>query len=192
MNPLSSTIRLGSSLLLGALLPCLLWHLSGLPSSAQSQPPTSVDSSPQPTKEKPYATLDQFGWSEDGSLVLAVRIHASSKQELALGKSESQPFTLQDSYLMEKHSPDKILPLPQPPRKPMYGPSATLANLMPNGWMQLGIAFPRPPDPPKDKQGKQPDFILELHLPHGIQSVTFTVPYTEAKASVAPKTPASP
>ncbi|KAH0534008.1 hypothetical protein FGG08_007385 [Glutinoglossum americanum] len=174
---------------------------------AQEQVPPSAPAGSAKVQEVPYTSLDGYGFGPKGELVLAIKIHASSKGPLDLGgvkggktapgeEPQLKAFSLQSSYLVDlnkKDSTEKILPLRELPDKPFFGPSATIMTLAPNGWLQLGIAFPRLKPLPPDVQ----NYKFELTLPGNIKPVLITIPTAEVPlpptpASAKPTDPAKP
>src|SRR6187402_2197931 len=92
----SNTQRLLLFLALSTSLLCIS------PAVAQSLPSEPPKSAPAKNETKPHATLFEYSWSDKGALILGVRIHAGSGQELILkaeGASDSggdsPAFTLQ-------------------------------------------------------------------------------------------------
>jgi len=131
----------------------------------------------QPQDKDPVrVSIEDKGWSDDGSLVLCVRIHAPAGRDLKLytgtlgsntganTKSDYQAFTLGGSYLVDGYTGNKIESLPQLPRKPFLAPRAMGANVARGGWVELGVAFSLPA-PPLGSDGKPLPYKLTLFTP---------------------------
>lgn len=123
-------------------------------------------------------SIANVGHSSDGRLVLGVRIAAKLSEDLTLqgerekagvdqvaGEMPFQAFTLAGSYLVDSYSNQKIEASPNLPRRPYYGPMEIVMKISKGGWLDLGIAFPKPPPPPLNKDGKPQPYRLMLHTP---------------------------
>ena len=86
------------------------------------------------------------------------------------------PFSLANSYLVDTYTNEKIAASPHLPRKPYYGPMEIVIGICRGGWLDLGVAFPKPPPPPLDKNGKQQDYKLLLYTPLDAEPVLVTFP----------------
>ena len=145
-----------------------------------------------PKKEKEdriRLSVEHIGHADDGRLVLCVRIHAKATEDLSLfGEREKPgpnqvagmmpflPFSLASSYLVDTYTNEKIATSPHLPRKPYYGPMEVVMGVCRNGWLELGVSFPKPPAPPLDKYGKQQDYKLLLYTPLDAEPVLVTFP----------------
>ncbi|MGB8352862.1 MAG: hypothetical protein WCD79_03160 [Chthoniobacteraceae bacterium] len=130
----------------------------------------------QPQDKDPIrATIEEKGWSDDGSLVLCVRIHAPASRDIqlytgmpgaasAVSASNYKPISMSDSYLVDGYTGNKITPLQELPRKPFYGAMAMGARINRGGWIELGVAFSLP-SPPLGNDGKPLPYKLTLFTP---------------------------
>lgn len=169
--------------------------LASLPaqSSTSSQSPGAAKA-----PEKPHVEISETGWGPNGELVLAVRVHAGKSGFLlgSFGKVERgnnsgtgapKAFSLETSSLEDTRSGKKFTPLLTRIKKPYFGPSGTVLQLAANGWMQLGVAFPHPPSPGKNKEGQMNPYLLKYYPPEGLAPVEFEVPHDQAAEDAAAK-----
>jgi hypothetical protein len=173
-------------------------NIASLPaqSPSPSQSPESAKAS-----DKPYVEISETGWGPNGELVLAVRVHAGKLGTLlgSFGKAQrgnnsgsGSPvaFSLEGSSLEDTRSGKKITPLLTRIKKPYFGPSGTALQLAPNGWVQLGVAFPHPPSPGTNKDGQPNPYLLKYYPPEGLAPVELEIPFdksAEAAAKAAPR-----
>ena len=148
------------------------------------------DKAPKKEKEdRIRLSVSNIGHADDGQLVLCVRIHAKATEDLSLfGEREKPgpnqvagmmpflPFSLASSYLVDTYTNEKIETSPHLPRKPYYGPMEVVMGVCRNGWLELGVAFPKPPPPPLDKYGNPQPYKLMLHTPLDAEPVLVTFP----------------
>jgi hypothetical protein len=146
---------------------------------ASSPPAISAEAKEKPTS----VTVDNHGWTENGDLVLAVTVQAGSKK-VSLGHAGAEEkdatqavaFSLVDSFLIDAHSQAKLSPRPRLPKKPFFGTMRLVLALDPGDSITLGVAFPRPPEPPRGENGLPEDYKFTLTIP-GQGSTEFTIPY---------------
>lgn len=145
-----------------------------------------------PKKEKEERiriSVEHIGHASDGQLVLCVRIFAKTSEDMKLYGEREKPgqyeaaemmpvraFSLARSYLVDTYTNEKIAALPHLPRLPCYGPMEVVMGISRGGWLDLGVAFPKPPLPPLDKNGKQQDYKLLLYTPLDAEPVLVTFP----------------
>ena len=136
-------------------------------------------------------SIRKHGWSEEGALVLAVNMRGG-KSGTSLGgvkgkgtRESLDLFTMGSSSLTDLHSGKILQPLSQLPRQPFYGSMTGILRLEPGDIAVFGVAFPRPPEPPKDKDGKTMDYKLKLEVP-GMAPLEFLIPY-QIPATPAPR-----
>lgn len=154
--------------------------------------PNSFAQAQAPKKEKEdriRVSVANLGHAGDGELVLCVRIFAKASEDMKLygdrekaGPNEAadmmpvRAFSLASSYLVDTYTNEKIAASPHLPRKPYYGPMDVVMGISKGGWLDLGVAFPKPPVPPLDKNGKQQDYKLLLYTPLDAEPVLVTFP----------------
>ena len=141
----------------------------------------------KPDPKAPTATLVRYGWAKTGELILAVKIQAGG-QTLELGSfggkagengrgEELNIFSMGTSVLTDTYSQTQIHALPHLPKKPFFGNMEGMILLESGNSLTFGVAFPRPPDPPTNKDGTQRPFNLRLQPPLGIAPIEFEIPY---------------
>jgi hypothetical protein len=146
-----------------------------------------------PEKDAVFVEVQTTDWSDNGDLVISIRLHASASKGLKLVGAVNilgpdspnpdpsvHPFSLADSYLLDSYTQAKIPARNEVPNKPYFGPCKLdfTVNLDKGGWMQLGVAFPAPPAPPLAPDGKKQDYKLVLYLPSwlGAKPVSLKIP----------------
>lgn len=152
----------------------------------------SFGQTPSATPAPPICTIANHAWSAKGELVLGARIAAGGKSlELGRiggggfsggdGKSNDrlEGFSMAGSELVDLFTGKVIRALPQLPRKPFLGTMEGIITLDPGDSLVFGVAFPRPPDPPPDKNGKPQDYQFELRPPV-VAPVKFSIPFKPA------------
>jgi len=138
---------------------------------------SAVAGAKQPAEAR--AVLHDHAWGPNGELVLGIRVMAGD-EPLALGRSQGDtdaPFSLWKSHLVDLHTNQVLKPLARRLRRPYFGPPRTLVNLPPHGWIQLGIAFPAPPQPPLGQDGKPQELKFKFVLPKRDLPLTISIPY---------------
>jgi|GEM_PF-2694902 len=173
-----------------------------LAGTAVAQAPAAAENTSGPASKKfpegPHVRIAKTDWGPRGELVLAVQIHAG-KTSLALGKYTADTetgqgvpigFSLEESTLEDRRSGERLTPLLKRPRKPYFGPIATVLKLQPKGWVQLGVAFPHPPSPGKNAKGEANPYRLVFHPPGKFSPVSIEIPYSpKAEAAARPAQP---
>lgn len=176
-------------------LAVLVW--TGNTTFLPAQAPTPTAQSSKNT-DKPYVRISETGWGPSGELVLAVRVYAGKSEFLlgSFGKPERgnnsgtgapKAFTLDGTTLEDVLSGQKFTTLQTRIKKPYFGPSGTALKLAANGWVQLGIAFPHPPSPGKNKEGKMNPYTLRYYPPDGLDPVDVEIPFDQSAESAAAK-----
>lgn len=155
--------------LLSAILLCSIFLV--LPAAAVANPPTEAEGS-----ERPRARIAEVKVLPEGALLFAVRIHAPRDKSLRLAgvtprgfEAEDDlgpmPFSLAGSTLSVAHANQVIKPYPTVPQEPYFGPIDYAGDLAPGAWIQLGLAFPPLPDPPKDPDGNALPYEVVFRVP---------------------------
>jgi hypothetical protein len=125
-----------------------------------------------PAENVPRAVLRKVVPLTSGDLLFAVRIYAPANRMLFLNGASGRkpdaenppPFSLNGSTLTDVFSGAAFENRPSVPPEPFVGPMEILTSLNPGGWVQLGVAFPKPPPPPL-KDGKKQPYQLLLRIP---------------------------
>lgn len=86
-------------------------------------------------------------------------------EELASGKYDPTPFSLQKATLSDEATQQKYTALPGLPAQPFLGPNALMTTLRPGSWIQLAVQFPAPPPPPADAVRAKGEQKATLWLP---------------------------
>lgn len=161
----------------------------------QAQSPTPAAQA-EKKPDKPYVRINETAWGPNGELVLAVRIYAGKSEFLlgSFGKIERgnnsgigspKAFSLEGTTLEDLLAGQKFTALQTRIQKPYFGPNGTALKLAPHGWVQLGIAFPHPPSPGKNKDGKMNPYSLRYYPPEGMDPVDLEVPFDKSAEAAA-------
>lgn len=101
--------------------------------------------------------------------------------EMSSGKYDPTPLMLTKAILVDQQTDAKYSAQPDVPSAPFFGPNMIMTNLRPGGWIQLAVAFPAPPSPAADANGKVP-----------AQKVSIAFPMAKLPAKDIPLPPAHP
>ncbi len=138
--------------------------------------------SPPPASRRATLSLRSHGWTDTGALVLGVRVRGGTSGTNLGGmkgnemSEELLPFSMGSGTLLDRNNNAILHALNALPTKPFFGAMTGIIRLGPGDTVVFGVAFPRPSEPPKDKNGRPTDFRLILTVPD-MEPLDFIIPY---------------